>query len=138
MNDFASIEALEYSIFRHDHECRVYPNWMLRYFESLTGEEQWHYSLAYHKVKNQLVSEQYLVEQLKWILKWPKADLEYGLFIQFMFDPEHDIDDVFKRGRFEIWHDKYNERFEEEFSNLFEIPEASEDLPDDITGELPF
>lgn len=111
---------------------------MVRYFDSLTHKEQWKYALSYHKAAEQLVSEKYLIEQLKWILKWPDFELEYSLFIQFMLDEEQDSYDVFKPGYFECWYDKYNQRFEAEFSELFEALEVSEESSDDSTDGLLF
>lgn len=138
MKDLASIETFEFLIFRYDHNRRRYPNWMIRYFEDLNREEQWLYSLQYHKVAQQLVSEEYLIEQLKWILKRTDVELEYDLLIQFMFDEEHGIDEVFKPGIFDRWCGKYKDRFEEEFSETLDTPEVSGGSPHDITDELPF
>lgn len=138
MNDFRSIETIEFSIFRYDHESRIYPDWMIRYFEDLTYDEQWRYFLTYRKVANQLVTDDFLIEQLKWILKRPSFELEYDLYIQFMFHSDYACDDVFKCGTFERWVDKYNQRFEEEFNETLETPTTWAKSLDDRMDELPF
>lgn len=80
----SSLEALEFSVFQEEHALRIYPNWMVRYFESLTEKEQWQYFLAYRKVADQMLSESYLIDQLKWILKYPSIELEsFGMVVCF-------------------------------------------------------
>lgn len=132
------MEEVAFYVFKQDHVCRAYPNWMIPYFEKLTKEEQWRYFLDYYNVVNQLVSEDFWVDQLKWILKWPHFELEYDLYTQFMFGTDHGCEEVFKPGVFERWYDKYNQRFEEEFSEVFERSEVLEESLDDKGDELPF
>ncbi|WP_459796880.1 hypothetical protein, partial [Alkalibacterium sp. m-11] len=69
--DFNSLETLGFSIFRDMHTERVYPNWMLRYFETLTESEQRVYFHSFRQVTDQMYSEDYLIDRLKWILKYP-------------------------------------------------------------------
>lgn len=135
----SSLEALEFSVFQDEHVLRLYPNWMVRYFESLTEEEQWHYFLAYRKVADQMVSESYLVDQLKWILKQFPFELEYGLYVQAIFDPDFYESDVFQPGKWDKLQTKYAARFQKEFILLEEQqqedPASSLDEPEDT---LPF
>lgn len=135
----SSLEALEFSVFQDEHLLRLYPNWMVRYFESLTEEEQWHYFLAYRKVADQMVSESYLIDQLKWILKQLSIELEYGLYVQAIFDPEFDELDVFQPGKWDKLQTKYAARLHKEIKLVEEQqqeePASSLDEPEDT---LPF
>lgn len=118
MNDFSNILILDFSIFRHDHEERFYPNWMIQYYETLTLEEQWMYFRAFRKIEAQLEKPEYLIDQLKWILKGTNIELEYYFFVQLMFDEDADIDDICKIGYFEQLYQTYNERFEKQLRKL--------------------
>lgn len=138
MDYFSSIEALDFSVFCDEHRFKVYPNWMLRYFETLSEKEQWLYFLEYRKVASLLNSERCLIEQLKWILKSPSPELEYDFYVQFMFDPEGDLYDSFKPGMFELLDEKYRERFETEFKECWEQGGPADYEMPDLDDELPF
>lgn len=105
---------------------RLYPNWMLRYFGTLTLDEQWAYFLAYRSISNLLVKEDYLIDQLKWILKGSKIDLAFDFYVQLMCDPEADADELFKPGGFETLYEKYDDRFETEYGECFMAEEPLE------------
>lgn len=135
----SSLEALEYSVFLEEHSLRIYPNWMVRYIESLTEKERWQYFLAYRDVANQMVSESYLIDQLKWILKDPSIELEYDLYVKALLDPDFYEGDVFQPGKWDKLHEKYSTRFQQEISPVVERQQeqlvSSQDEPEDI---LPF
>lgn len=140
MNDFKSIETLEFSVFRDEHKFRVYPNWMVRYFETLTKNEQWKYFLAYRNVANQMLSDSYLIDQLKWILKYPSIELEYDLYAKAQLDPDFYVEDVFLPGKWDELQEKYESRFQQEINLLAEEEQqedlgSSQEMPEDI---LPF
>ncbi|WP_139344854.1 hypothetical protein [Oceanobacillus sojae] len=118
----SSLKALEFSVFQEEHKNGVYPNWMRRYFESLTEGEQWDYFLAYRNVADQMVSESYLVDHLKWILKYPTIELEYNIYAKAVFDPDFYESDVFRPGKWDKLQEKYAARLhqEEEEINLAE------------------
>lgn len=135
----SSLKALEFSIFQDDHRFRVYPNWMVRYFESLTEEEQWNYFLAYRKVADQMVSESYLVDQLKWILKNPSVELEYDLCVKALFDPDFYESDVFRPGKWDKLQEKYAARLQQEINLAEEQQQAGLVSPlDEPEDKLPF
>jgi hypothetical protein len=141
MNIFSSIETLDFSVFCEEHELRLYPNWMLRYFDDLTLKEQWAYFLEYRSISNLLYKEDYLIDQLKWILKGSKIDLAFDFYVQLMFDPEADMDELFKPGSLETLYEKFNDRFNLEYAECFipEEPLATPELPLDFsTDSLPF
>src|SRR5699024_8948411 len=117
---------------------RIYPNWMVRYFESLTEKEQWQYFLEYQKVAEQMLSEQYLIDQLKWILKRSSIELEYDLYVQAMLDPDFFESDVFKPGKWDILHKKYAPRYKREFSTVFETSKSLASSQDEREDTLPF
>ena len=139
MNDFKSLKTLEFSIFREEHKSRVYPNWMVKYFESLTEKEQWNFFLLYRKVADQMLSESYLIDRLKWILKFPSIELEYDLYVQALSDPDFYEGDVFRPGKWDKLHEKYATRFHQEISLVEEQqqedPASSQEEPEDT---LPF
>ncbi|MGY0691333.1 hypothetical protein ACW2QC_00910 [Virgibacillus sp. FSP13] len=87
---------------------------MVRYFESLTEKKQWNYFVSYRKVADQMLSESYLIDQLKWILKHPSVELEYDLYVQALFDPDFYEGDVFRPGKWDKLHEKYATRFQQE------------------------
>lgn len=135
----SSLEALEFSVFQDGHALRIYPNWMVRYFESLTEKEQWDYFLAYRKVADQMLSESYLIDQLKWILKHPSIELEYDLYVQALLDPDFYEGDVFRPGKWDKLHEKYATRFQQEFNLVEEQQqEDSASSPDEPEDTLPF
>lgn len=137
-NDFASLEALAFSVFEEEHRLHLYPNWMVRYFASLTRREQRQYFLAYWKVANQLVSEAYLMDQLKWIVKQPTMELEYDLYVQARLDPDFYEGDVFKPGKWDELQIKYETRFQQDIIPVLEQreePVSSQEEPEDT---LPF
>jgi hypothetical protein len=138
MNYFKSLATLEFSIFQEEHTIRVYPNWMVRYFESLTEKEQWQYFLEYRQVTHQLISESYFIDQLKWILKHSSIELEYDLYVQAMLDPDFSKDDVFKPGKFDALDKKYGQRFKKDFSTVFEPSESLASSQDEREDTLPF
>lgn len=133
------LEALEFSVFQDEHALRIYPNWMVRYFVSLTEKEQRDYFLAYRKVADQMVSESYLVDQLKWILKHPSIELEYDLCVKALFDPDFYESDVFRPGKWDKLQEKYAARLQQEINLEEEQQQAnlasSQDEPEDT---LPF
>lgn len=135
----SSLKALEFSVFQEEHTLRTYPNWMVRYFESLTEKEQWKYFLDYRKVADQMLSESYLIDQLKWILKFPSIELEYDLYVQALLDPDFYEGDVFRPGKWDKLHEKYVTRFQQEISLVGgqqqEDLVSSQDEPEDT---LPF
>lgn len=138
MNDFASITTLEFSLFRQEHALRLYPNWMVRYFETLNEKEQWQYFLAYRHVRSQLVCEAYFVDQLKWILKNTSIELEYDLYVQAQLDPDFYPEDVFQPGRFEALDEKYAQRFTAQIRPVLTPPEVPGCSKDDEADRLPF
>jgi len=135
----SSLEALEFSVFQDEHALRIYPNWMVRYFESLTEKEQWKYFLAYRKVANQMLSESYLIVQLKWILKYPSIELEYDLYLKARIDPDFCEGEVFLPGKWNELQATYETRFQQEISLVEEQQRedlaSSQDEPEDT---LPF
>jgi hypothetical protein len=138
MNYFTSLLTLEFSVFQEEHTLRIYPNWMVRYFDSLTKKEQWQYFLEYRKVADQMLSEQYFIDQLKWILKHSSIELEYDLYVQAMLDPDFCVDDVFKSGKFNELNEKYSQRFKKDFSPVFEQSESLASLLNGQGDTLPF
>gem|GEM_PF-5735834 len=132
MNDFANIFTLDFSIFRHDHEERIYPNWMVRYVESATLEEQWIYFMAFRKIEAQLEKPDYLIDQLKWILKGKTIEFEYDFYVQLMFDEDVDFYDLFKSGCFEQLYQTYNTRFDKEYSEIVSPTEEAEAFGSDF------
>lgn len=138
MNYFRSLATLEFSVFQDEHTQRIYPNWMVRYFDSLTRQEQWQYFLEYRKVADQMLSEQYLIDQLKWILKHSSIELEYDLYVQAMLDPDFFERDVFKPGKWDKLHKKYAPRFKQDFSTVFEPSESLASSQDEREDRLPF
>lgn len=138
MNYFRSLAALEFSVFQDEHVLRIYPNWMVRYFDSLTKKEQWQYFLEYRKVADQMFSEQYLIDQLKWILKHSSVELEYDLYVQAVLDPDFFESDVFKPGKWDKLHEKHAPRFKKDFSTAFEPLEPLESSQDEREDTLPF
>lgn len=138
MDYLRSLEALEFSVFQDEHSLRIYPNWMVRYFDSLTKRGQWQYFLEYRKVADQMVSEHYLIEQLKWILKHSLIELEYDLYVQAMLDPDFFESDVFKPGKWDELHKKYAPRFKRDFGTAFEPSEPPESSQDEQGDTLPF
>lgn len=135
----SSLEALEFSVFQDEHALRIYPNWMVRYFESLTEKGQWKYFLAYRKVAKQMLSESYLIDQLKWILKYPPIELEYDLYLQARLDPDFCEGEVFLPGKWKELQETYETRFQQEISLVEEQQRedlaSSQDEPEDT---LPF
>lgn len=131
--------TLEFSVFREEHRFGVFPNWMVRYFESLTEKEQRKYFLAYRKVADQMLSESYLIDQLKWILKHPYIELEYDLYVKALFDPDFYEGDIFRPGKWDKLYEKYAARFQQEISHVAEQQRedlaTSQDEPEDT---LPF
>lgn len=96
------------------------------------------YFLAYRQVTHQLISESYFMDQLKWMLKHSSLELEYGLYVQAMFDPDFFKDDVFKPGKFEELDKKYSHRFKKDFSPAFESSEPPVSSPDGKEDTPPF
>lgn len=139
MNTFINGDDLDFLVFRFNHEEKNFPNWMIRYFNSLSEVDQWNYFNDFKKIESQLLSSSYLIDQLKWILKSDPVDLEYHFYVQLIFDPEADIDSLFKPGGFERLDQIYKERFDEEFQEAFnmtnEVSESSQCFSMDI---LPF
>ncbi|WP_269409552.1 hypothetical protein [Lentibacillus daqui] len=135
----SSLEALEFSVFQDEHALRIFPNWMVRYFESLTEKEQWQYFLAYRKVADQMLSESYLIDQLKWILKYPSIELEYDLYVKARIDPDFYEEEVFLPEKWTELQEKYETRFQQAISLLEEQQRedqvSSQDEPEDT---LPF
>lgn len=130
--------TLEFIIFTKKHMANQYPNWMVRYFDTLDASEKWHYFLTYRNLVRQMVSETYLITQLKWILKQPSMDLPYDLYLQIMFDPDVSVTDTFKPGAFEALERKYAQQFKSEFPEFALRPAplvSSDDAPMDT---LPF
>lgn len=138
MNYFKSLTTLEFSIFQEEHTLRIYPNWMVRYFESLTEKEQRQYFLEYRQVSDQLISESYFIDQLKWILKHSSIELEYDLYVQAILDPDFYVDDVFKSGKFDELNEKYGERFKKDFGPVLEQSESLASSLDGQEDTLPF
>lgn len=138
MDCFRGLAALEFSVFQDEHVLRIYPNWMIRYFDSLTKNERWQYFLEYRKVAAQMVSEQYLIDQLKWILKHSSIELEYDLYVQAVLDPDFFECDVFKPGKWDELHKKYATRFKQDFSRAFEPSEPLESSQDEKEDKRPF
>lgn len=141
MNDFSSIETLDFSVFYMEHELRLFPNWMLRYFETLSPNEQWTYFLSYRSLSTLMYSEDYLMDQLKWILKTPGFDLTYDFYVQLMFDPEADCQELFKPGGFESLDEQFSLRFTEDYADCF-LSEETTEVPawesDDLEDTLLF
>jgi len=135
----SSLEALEFSVFQDEHALRIFPNWMVRYFESLTEKEQWQYFLAYRKVADQMLSESYLIDQLKWILKHPSIDLEYDLYVKARLDPDFYEGEIFLSGKWNELQEKYETRFQQEI-NLAEEQQREDQASsqDEQEGTLPF
>lgn len=138
MNYFKSLTTLEFSIFQEEHTIRVYPNWMVRYFESLTEKEQWQYFLEYRQITHQLISESYFIDQLKWILKHTSIELEYDLYVQAILDPDFFKDDIFKPGKFDELDKRYGQRFKKDFSTMFGPSESPAFSLDGQEDTLPF
>src|SRR5699024_10595059 len=109
--------------------------WMGRYFNALEDSEKWLYFLAYRHLTRQMVSETYLVDQLKWILKQPSMDLPYDLYIQIMFDLDVSVTELLKPDAFEALERKYAQRFRSEFPEYVHqtaLLVYSDDAPMDI------
>lgn len=121
MDDFANSFTWDFLIFRHDHEERNYPNWMIRYFETLTLEEQWQYFKDFRQIEAQLETPAYFIDKLKWLLKAEIIELAYDFYVHLMFDPDADIEEIFQPGCFKHLYQSYNERFEEEYSEAFSL-----------------
>lgn len=139
MNSFESIDALDFSIFQYDHEQRIYPNWMVRHFESLALDERWHYFRSFRKLEEQLYRPEYLIDQLKWLLKSEPIELEYDFYVQLMCDPEIDMDELFKPGYFEVLDQKYGARFDQAYEeSLKPAVDKLASLPDVSRDSLPF
>lgn len=135
----SSLEALEFSVFQDEHALRIYPNWMVRYFESLTEKEQWDYFLAYRKVADQMVSESYLVDQLKWILKQTSIELEYDLCVKALFDPDFYESDIFRPGKWDKLQEKYAARLQQVINLVEEQQQADlASSPEEPGDTLPF
>ena len=138
MSDKINAITLEFLAFSEHHRLNQYPNWMGRYFNALEDSEKWLYFLAYRHLTRQMVSETYLVDQLKWILKQPSMDLPYDLYIQIMFDLDVFVTELFKPDAFEALERKYAQRFRSEFPEYVlqpALPVSSDDAPMDT---LPF
>lgn len=110
----------------------------IRYFDTLMRREQWQYFVEYRKVADQMLSEQYLIDQLKWILKRSSIELEYDLYVQAMLDSDFFESDVFKPGKWDKLHEKYAPRFKQAFSTAFEPMERLESSQDEREDTLPF
>lgn len=138
MNYFSNLTTLEFSVFQDEHLLGMYPNWMIRYFTSLTDGEKWAYFLDYRNVVNQMLSDYYLIDRLKWILKQPNIELEYDLYVQARFDPDFFADDVFKPDVWEKLNDQYSLRFKEEYQTKFKTSESQASSPDGQEDTLPY
>lgn len=72
--------------------------------------------MAFRKIEAQLEKPDYLIDQLKWILKGKTIEFEYDFYVQLMFDEDVDFYDLFKSGCFEQLYQTYNTRFDKEYS----------------------
>lgn len=136
--DFYSLENLEFSLFRHKHEMREYPNWMLRHFQTLTEKEQRAYFREFRHVTDQMYKEDYLVDCLKWILKYSPMDLEYDFYIQAKLDLDFYYPDIFKPGKWPELEKKYCDRFNEDVLSVLESQANQVSPPNDSEDTLPF
>lgn len=68
-------------------------------FRTLTEKEQRGYFREFRQITDQRYSEDYLVDRLKWILKYSSIDLEYGFYVQVKLDVDFYDPDIFKPGK---------------------------------------
>lgn len=136
--DFNSLETLGFSIFRDMHTERVYPNWMLRYFETLTESEQRVYFHSFRQVTDQMYSEDYLIDRLKWILKYPAIEMEYDLYVHAKLDLDFYYPAVFKPEKWIQLEEKYFDRFNEDILSVLESQENQAFSPNDSGDTHPF
>lgn len=138
MNYFRSLTTLEFSVFHDEHMLGMYPNWMIRYFTSLRDADKWAYFLDYRNVVNQMLSDDYLIDRLKWILKQPNIELEYDLYVQARFDSDFFADDVFKPDVWAKLNDQYSLPFNDEYLTKLKTSESQEPSPDEQEDTLPY
>ncbi|MCQ9210904.1 hypothetical protein, partial [Granulicatella seriolae] len=134
-------ELQGFFIFYERHLKKHYPNWMCRYFDELTCQEQVAYFRNYATLVRKLESETFLVDQLKWILKSNPDELEFELYLQVVLHGEDDSCPI-PQWVMDEWDRTYGQRFVEEYEvHMFEQGDPEALTPhqlDELVGELPF
>ncbi|WP_459796816.1 hypothetical protein, partial [Alkalibacterium sp. m-11] len=106
--------------------------------ETLTESEQRVYFHSFRQVTDQMYSEDYLIDRLKWILKYPAIEMEYDLYVHAKLDLDFYYPAVFKPEKWTQLEEKYFDRFNEDILSVLESQENQAFSPNDSGDTHPF
>ncbi|PNZ78883.1 hypothetical protein CD132_10460, partial [Staphylococcus microti] len=78
------MKMISFNEFTLMHINRTVPNWMVRYYSDADNADMWAYFEAYNTLRLICLSEAYLHDALKFVLKNRSNNLNYGfdVFLQ--------------------------------------------------------
>lgn len=133
------MNIINFNAFNLMHINRTVPNCMVRYYSDLDDTGIWAYFEAYHTLRLICLSEVYLHDALKFVLKNSSNDLVYDFYVFLMFDES--IDDfcsVISSDAMNHLNDKYYNKFEDEFNFDEKLLEQLGDFDIELMDNLPF
>ncbi|EGQ3362127.1 hypothetical protein O0D30_10865 [Staphylococcus pseudintermedius] len=134
-----TMEIMSFSEFCMAHENRRVPNWMIRDFNGLNDTNLWDYYESYNSLRLICLSESYLHDALKFVLKDNSNDLIYDFYVFLMFDESVcDIDSIVLSVEMNKLIIQYHTKFEAEFNFDSEILGPPGDFDIESMDNLPF
>lgn len=129
------MNIINFNAFNLMHINRTVPNCMVRYYSDLDDTGIWAYFEAYHTLRLICLSEVYLHDALKFVLKNSSNDLVYDFYVFLMFD---DLCSVISSDAMNHLNDKYYNKFEDEFNFDEKLLEQLGDFDIELMDNLPF
>ncbi|WP_206168153.1 hypothetical protein, partial [Staphylococcus microti] len=133
------MKMISFNEFTLMHINRTVPNWMIKYYSELDDVDMWVYFESYNTLRLICLSEAYLHDALKFVLKNCSNDLIYDFYVFLMFDESiGNLGSVISSDAMSRLNDKYDTKFEAEFNFDNERLEQLGDFDIGLMDNLPF